>query len=110
MQEVLGRARDIAMILLPLIGVLVLFYLLLLLRQLTITSKKVDYLIEDITYKSEMLNSTVETVVKVSNYIDAFEAVAKKNTKAAFRLASRNRDIFYRFADKIRDFANKDEK
>jgi hypothetical protein len=109
MEEVMNTLRDIALIVLPFIGVIALFYLLLLLRQLTITSKKVDYLVEDITYKSEMLNSTVETVVKVSNYVDAFEAVTKKNAKAAMRLAQRNKDLVFRFADKVRDYANNDK-
>ncbi len=55
-----------------------------------------------------MLNSTVETVVKVSNYVDAFEAIAKKNGKAALRLAQRNKDLIFRFADKVRDYANRE--
>ncbi len=109
MEEVFDKIRDITLIVLPFLGVVVLFYLILLFRQLTITSKKVDYLVEDITYKSEMMNSTIETVVKVSNYVDAFEAVAKKNTKAALRLARRNKDLLFRFADRVRDYANKEK-
>ncbi len=108
MKDFLNTTRDVALIVLPFIGVVAVFYLLLLFRQLTITSKKIDYLIEDITYKSEMLNSTVETVVKVSNYVDAFEAIAKKNGKAALRLAQRNKDLIFRFADKVRDYANRE--
>lgn len=109
MENIVIRIKDIALVALPIIGVIALLYLVFLLRQLTITSKKVDYFVEDMTYKSEMLNSTVETVVKVSNYIDAFEAIAKKNTKAAIRFAARNRDVAYRLADRVRDFASKEE-
>lgn len=109
MENVIQQIKDIALIALPIIGVIALIYLVFLLRQLTITSKKVDYFVEDMTYKSEMLNSTVETVVKVSNYIDAFEAITKKNAKAAIRFAARNRDVAYKLVDRVRDFANKND-
>lgn len=42
-------------------------------RKVAIAAKKFDYFVEDLTYKSEMLNSTVDTVVKVSNYIDVLK-------------------------------------
>lgn len=90
----------------PFALILIAFYGLLLVRQLSITSKKIDYLIEDITYKSEMLNATIETVVKVSNYVDAFEAVAKRNVKSGLRLLARNKDVFYRLRERLREFSN----
>ncbi len=74
-------------------------------RRMSITYKKVDYLIEDLTYKSEMLNSTVETISKTANYLDAFEVVAKKNVKSAIKLASRNRDTIYAVAERLKDLA-----
>ncbi|GAA6238890.1 MAG: hypothetical protein SPLM_10070 [Spiroplasma phoeniceum] len=79
-------------------------------RKVAIAAKKFDYFVEDLTYKSEMLNSTVDTVVKVSNYIDVFEAFAKRNVKAWVKIIARNKDIAYRIVDKLKDFANSDEK
>ncbi len=57
-----------------------------------------------------MLNSTVDTVVKVSNYIDVFEAFAKWNVKVWVKIIARNKYITYRIVDKLKDFANHDEK
>ncbi|WP_425377844.1 hypothetical protein [Spiroplasma endosymbiont of Polydrusus pterygomalis] len=67
--------------------------------------KKFDYFVEDLTYKSEMLNSNVDTVVKVSNYVDVFEAFAKRNVKEWVKIIARNKDIAYRIVDKLKDFA-----
>ncbi len=74
-------------------------------RRMGITYKKVDYLIEDLTYKSEMLNATVETISKTANYLDAFEVVAKGNVKSAIKLVSRNRDTIYSVAERLKDLA-----
>ncbi|MFU0252343.1 hypothetical protein [Spiroplasma sp. Moj] len=52
----------------------------------------------------------IDTVVKVSNYIDVFEAFAKRNVKAWVKIIARNKDIAYRIVDKLKDFANSDEK
>ena len=65
-------------------------------------SFKIDYLIEDITYKSEMLNSTVETISKISNYVDAFELVTRKNMKSATKIISRNKDDIYKILNRIK--------
>ncbi len=74
-------------------------------RRMSITFKKIDYLVEDLTYKSEMLNATVETISKVSNYLDIFEVVAKKNVKAGIKFTSRNRDTIYALVERIKDLA-----
>ena len=71
-----------ALVIVSLIGIILIIIALLYgiaaIRRRAIMIKKLDYLIEDITYKSEMLNSSVETVAKVSNYLDVFEVVARK--------------------------------
>ena len=92
-----------------------LVYIALAARRRTITMKKVDYLVEDITFKSESLTSTVETVAKMANYIDAFETIARKNIKSATKLINRNKDDLYKIANRIKKLAigkeqNKDSK
>ncbi len=74
-------------------------------RRMSIAYKKLDYLIEDLTYKSEMLNTTVETITKMSNYLDSFEVVAHKNVKAGVKLVARNKDLFYDLAERARTLA-----
>lgn len=82
-----------------------LFYVTAASRRRVIFMKKADYLIEDLTYKSEMLNPTVETIVKMSNYIDVFEVIARKNMKSAVKVVSRNKDDIYKILDRIKKFA-----
>ena len=79
-------------------------------RRVNIAYKKMDYLIEDWTYKSEMLNPAVETVAKISNYIDLFEVVAKRNVKTASKLILKNKDEIYRVLDRLKKIATFDEK
>ncbi len=95
-------------IILLIVLILLLIYLFTVFRKLKIIFSKVNYLVEDVTYKLELMNSTVETIVKISNYVDTFEAITKRNVKAMTRLAIRNRDFAYKLFDKIKDFAEKD--
>ena len=87
------------------LGIIAIFYIIAASRRRAIFMKKADYLIEDITYKAETLNPTVETIAKVSNYIDIFETVARKNIKSASKLISRNKDDLYKIADRIKKIA-----
>ncbi|RTZ69221.1 MAG: hypothetical protein DSZ21_00265 [Tenericutes bacterium] len=87
------------------ISIIALLFFLVSQRKKIVLYKKVDYLIEDLTYKSEMLNSTVETVAKISNYIDVFEVVTKKNIKTVLKLYERNKDDIYKIAERIKKAA-----
>lgn len=87
------------------IAAVALVYIALAARRRTITMKKVDYLVEDITFKSESLTSTIETVAKMANYIDAFETIARKNIKSAAKLINRNKDDLYKIANRIKKLA-----
>ncbi len=104
----LNNAHVILIVILLIVLILLLIYLFTVFRKLKIIFSKVDYLVEDVTYKLELMNSTVETIVKISNYVDTFEAITKRNVKAMARLAIRNRDFAYKLFDKLKDFANKD--
>ena len=86
-------------------SIIAIFYIIAAFRRRTITMKKVDYLIEDITHKAETLNSTVETIAKMANYIDAFEAISKKNIKSAAKLVARNKDDLYKIANRVKEMA-----
>lgn len=85
--------------------IIALIYTIISARRKNILMKKADYLIEDLTYKSEMLNSTVETVAKVANYVDMFEVVARKNIKSSAKLIARNKDDIYKIMDRIKKIA-----
>ncbi|AGM25439.1 hypothetical protein [Spiroplasma chrysopicola] len=103
-------SQTILIIILLCLAIVFCFYGIIAARKVAIAAKKFDYFVEDLTYKSEMLNSTVDTVVKISNYIDIFEAFTKRNVKAWVKVIARNKDIAYRLVDKLKEFANSDEK
>ncbi len=86
-----------------LILILVLIYLVALIRRTNIIMKKVDYLVEDVTYKSESLSIAVDAVNKISNYVLSFDTIMKKNLKTLFRLISENRNFIYSFIDKLKE-------
>ena len=83
-------------------SIVAIFYIIAASRRRAIFMKKADYLIEDITYKSEMLNPTVETISKISKYVDIFEVVSRNNMKSATKLVSRNKDDIYKVLNRIK--------
>ncbi len=105
----LDNTLKITLITLSIVGTILLFalilfvlYLIVIARRTNIVMKKVDYLIEDITYKSESLSVSVDTLNKFSNYLLAFDATTKKNLKSAIHLVSENRDYIYKVLDKVK--------
>ncbi|BDV02774.1 hypothetical protein [Candidatus Hepatoplasma crinochetorum] len=110
----LDRTQDILIIILIafaaaaiLLLIIGFFYLISILRRTNVVMKKVDYLMEDITYKSESLNVTVETLNKLSNYLLLFDSSSKTGIKSLIKLFSENRNYFYSFADKLRENIDK---
>ncbi|WP_128008757.1 hypothetical protein [Mycoplasma sp. ATU-Cv-508] len=104
----------IALLIIGLIGtilaIVALLYGIAALRRRTIMIKKLDYLIEDVTYKSEMLNSSVETAAKMANYLDVFEVVARKNIQSLAKLMARNKEDIYKVLDRVRKLALGEQK
>ena len=87
------------------LGVLIILmlYLISVSRRANIVLKKVDYLVEDLTYKAESLSVGVEAVQKVSNYVLAADAFAKKGFKSLLALFVQNKNFFYELIDKIKE-------
>jgi hypothetical protein len=65
--------------------------------------KKVDYLVEDLTYKSEALSVSVDAVNKVSNYVLAADTFTKKGFSSLLKLFTQNKNFFYELIDKIKE-------
>lgn len=55
------------------IFILAMIYLIFVFSRINILAKKTDYLVEDVTYKSEKLNVTIDAIVKLSNYINILD-------------------------------------
>ncbi|AUB31985.1 hypothetical protein [Spiroplasma floricola] len=101
--------QTVMIIILLVLAIILSLYTIITLRKVGIAAKKVDYFFEDLTYKSEMLNATVDTVARVTNYIDIFDAFAKRNVKSWVKVATKNKDVVYKLVDKLREFANSED-
>ncbi|WP_339022981.1 hypothetical protein [Spiroplasma endosymbiont of Crioceris asparagi] len=91
------------------IAIIVILYIAFTFKRIGSAAKKINYFYEDLTYKSEMLNSTVDSINRISNYVDLFDALAKRNVKSWSKVATQNKDVIYKLIDKLRDFANSED-
>ncbi|ARU91166.1 hypothetical protein SCLARK_00447 [Spiroplasma clarkii] len=105
----IGTTQSVLIIVLLALAIILSLYAIITLRKIGVAAKKVDYFFEDLTYKSEMLNATVDTVARVTNYVDIFDAFAKRNVKSWVKVATKNKDIVYKLVEKLRDFANSED-
>lgn len=93
------------------LAIFALFYTIAAQRRKAIMLKKADYLVEDLTFKSELLNPTVESLAKFGNYMDVFEVAARQNVKVAAKVISNNKDDIYKVLNKFkRSLVGKDSK
>ncbi len=77
------------------------FYIVMLLRKANIIAQKVDYLVEDLTYKAEALTPTVDIVNKVSNYAIAIDATANKSAIEFLKIIRNNRSSLIKLMQNI---------
>lgn len=95
--------------LLILIGILVVLsiiatlYKIIAYRRMSVVSKKIDYLVEDLIYKSEYLTPSVEAIVKLSNYVDLIEGVVKKNSDSLLKYVNNNKDSVLKISKQLKE-------
>lgn len=85
------------------LGIIVAIYKLIAYRRISIVSKKIDYLIEDLIYKTEYLTPAVEAVVKMSNYIDVIEGVVKKNAESVLKYVTNNKESASKISKQLKE-------
>jgi hypothetical protein len=73
------------------LGLFVLLYMLIAFRRMAITTKKIDYLVEDLAYRLEMFSPALEAIVKLSNYVDLFEAILNENVSSTNKFIKKNK-------------------
>ncbi|MGL4950282.1 MAG: hypothetical protein ACRC4M_00345 [Mycoplasma sp.] len=81
--------------------ILLAFYAIWVLRRFSIVGKKVDYLVEDITYKSEMLSPLVDSLLKFSSYVDVMEIIISKNIKTINKVVDNNKSNIEKFKSQL---------
>ena len=68
-------------------------YIIFAFRRILIVFKKIDYLVEDLTYKSEKLNNVVDVVIKLSGYVDVVEGIIKRNSDVVSKFIKNQKNI-----------------
>ncbi len=79
------------------LGILFLFYLFFVFRRISIMTKKIDYLVEDITYKSESMSPVIESLIKVSSYVNVIDLAIKRNSTTIENIIKNNQDAITKF-------------
>lgn len=72
------------------IAIVILLVFFWFLRRSLNVLKKADYLIEDITFKSESLKPVFDAAITLSNYFNTAEKVANENLSDIINLFSKN--------------------
>lgn len=79
------------------LGILLILYLFFVFRKISITTKKIDYLVEDITYKSESLSPVVESLLKISTYVNVIDLAVKRNSSTIENIIKNNQESIKKF-------------
>ncbi len=67
----------VPVIVLIVLGLVLLVYMIVAFRRMGISAKKLDYLIEDLSYKSEKMAPVVDSLVKLLGYADLLDDAMK---------------------------------
>ena len=89
------------------VAILLSIYMIFAFRKFHIVCKKIDYLVEDLTYKIELLSPTVDSIVKVSNLIDILNAVLHEKSRTIMKYVSSNQETIDKAAQEIKSIVNK---
>lgn len=103
------QALIILAIILCIVAILAFVYMIITFRKINIVAKKIDYFVEDATYKSEKLNVTVDAIVKLSNYVDVFELLVKQNAQSLVDYLAKNKENIEKFEKSVSESIDKDK-
>lgn len=81
-------------------------YGLIVFRRFLIVTKKIDYLVEDITYKSETLSPVVDSLLKLSNYVDVMEEIIKRNSESIKKVSNDNKVAITKYRQQLEKILN----
>ncbi|XQP55842.1 MAG: hypothetical protein ACOQNY_00370 [Mycoplasmoidaceae bacterium] len=84
------------------IAIILGIYLIITFRKIHIVAKKVDYLVEDLTYKSEQLTPLLDSATKVSNFIDILDSVLKEKSQDLIKQTSGGKESIYKIAKEVK--------
>lgn len=79
-------------------------YMIIAFRRMAITAKKMDYLTEDFSYKLEKLSPSLDSLIKLSNYIDILDNLIKADGPKIVNKFSQNKDDILKLINQVKDF------
>lgn len=79
-------------------------YMIIAFRRMGITAKKMDYLTEDFSYKLEKLSPSLDSLIKLSNYIDILDNLIKADGPKIVNKFSQNKDDILKLINQVKDF------
>lgn len=89
------------------IAIVACIYLIITFRKMHIVTKKLDYLVEDLTYKSEQLTSVVDSMVKIGDFVDVIESTLKKRTQEQIKQTTGSKESIYKVATELKEIISK---
>lgn len=81
-------------------------YGIILIRRSLIVMKKIDYLVEDLTYKSEILSPTIDSLLKLSSYVNVMEDVIKRNALTIKNITKNNAPAIKKYINQLEKALN----
>lgn len=97
----------IPVIILIILAIVLAIYMIIAFRRMSISAKKLDYLIEDLSYKSEKISPALDSLINLLNYIDLLDNVVKnEGIKLVNSLLEDKRDLEL-IVKQLREFINK---
>ncbi len=85
------------------LAIFVCLYMIIAYRKISIVAKKIDYLVEDITYKSELITPLVDSMVKIGNYLDLFEGIFEQKSEQLIKYANNNKESIYKLSNELKE-------
>lgn len=92
------------------IAIIVLIYFLWFIRRSMNVVKKVDYLIEDITFKSESLKVVFDAAISLSTYFNSLENIINDNINNLVNLFNTNNKEVADIVQNIKEIINNAKK
>lgn len=85
------------------LSLIAIVYKIIAYRKVSIVAKKMDYLVEDLIYKSEFLTPSIEALVKLSSYVDVVETIVKNNSESLINYISNNKESAKKISSKLKE-------
>lgn len=68
---------------------------------MAIVSKKLDFLVEDLTYKLENIGPFIDALLKISSYVDVLDVVVKNNIDGIKKVVQNNSSNIQKFSKQL---------